>query len=322
MLLAGLLLAGCGSGKSPALQQAWQTGETRRYIVTVDENYLEQQHLPLAATDPARVDPTIITQVRAQVFMTCTGTDSAGNFLLACGYDSFMLSAEARGESTCLGFSGDTIYFYNRAGLALAVPAALAPPLVPTEKRPWRVALAATGDWQPLLALPGEDTFPALAAVWRELFPPLRGEQENWEVELPLPAPAPPDKPLRYVVHYAYSGLGESGGERLAEVAVSADNDLAGMARQLPGDTSGLIPTGTAAVFEVWREQRHGQLFFSAAGGALRAGNISLSHEETVASRLPDPVAVAGEGRFARKVTMARRIAWQAIDLPRVPAIE
>lgn len=313
LLVVVLLPAGCGTGAPPDFRQEWQAGETRRYAVTVEESYLERHHLPLAVTDSRRIEPTIITRVRAQVFMTCTGTDSEGNYRLDCGYDSYLLTAEASGESTCLGFSGDTMFFYNRAGFALAVPAALAPSLVPTVKKPWRISMAADGTWQQRNSLIGADTCALLAAVWREMFPLTRGAVAEWEQELPLPAAAPADKALRPVLRYGFTGIVQRADGLLARVRVSADNDLAGMALTMPGDTYGLVPPGTSAVFEDWREKRDGDLWFSRDGQTLHSGDISITYNETVASRLPDPLASSGEERFARTVIFSRHFAWQLL---------
>ena len=115
------------------------------------------------------------------------------------------------------------------------------------------------------------------------------------------------------MVRYAFTGIVSRADRLLARVKVSADNDLAGMTVQLPGDTCGLVPTGTMAVFEDWREKREGELWFAGAGRVLHSGDITVTHDETVASRLPDPLAGSGEERFARTVNFTRRFAWQLL---------
>jgi len=316
LLLA--LLAGCGGSAEPR-GYALAAGETLRYTITLDERYRQEQRLPLAVTDPNRIDPTILTEVRAQLFITCTGTDSTGAALVQCGYDSFILTATSGNDSTSIGFAGDTIYFYNRAGFALAVPAALAGLPLPTARAPWPARLEAQRGLR-FTAAHDNDTFATLLACWHELFPPLADAARNWTESGPLPAPAPADRALAYQRRFSGAGREIWRGVPCERVTEESDNDLAGMRFALAGDTYGLIPAGTEAVYRVWHEQRRGEWqlrrIAENRSGNPAGGEVTVTHEESVESVLPDPLAAAGTERYARTVTMTRHFVWRAADLP------
>lgn len=316
--LLGLLLAGCGD---PVARHDYTlaVGETLRYAVTVDESFLAQHRLPLAVTDPNRVEPEIRTRISAQVFITATGMDSDGTARVQCGYDSFLLTAEAGTESTCIGFAGDTVYFYNRAGFALAVPEKLVTLPLPTARRPWPATLHPQRGLQFDTAYAG-DTFAALLACWRELFPPVRTGGEAWTETGALPAPAPADRAPAYVRQFRHGGWTTQRGRECLQVSEASDNDLAGMRYALPADTFGLVPAGTDAVFSTWHEQRTGSWWLQRLPGNRAqnpaAGDLTVTHAETVESVLPDPLAASGTERFARTVQLSRHIIFALAGLP------